>query len=281
MRRWAAFTTLALILAAAAPLAAQDKPNTQDSKGALGGVLDTLGNVLGTGTQKLHGTVVANEGSTLVLRTDDHRTYRVDAASLDPQKVSALTSGQTVSVTSRGGGQAGVLTATDVTPDPKGGGKAFQSVSGSVQEAGRQRVLFKTRDGLVLPVDVSNITGLPYLAPNQPATLYYEQGPRQEIVGVWIQPGTAEASAPSMGASSASAPSASVSAAQSLEGSVESVGVSELKLQTSDGRSVVVDTSGVDRQALRAIGPGDAVTVTGKSGGSPDRFVAQSVQPKR
>ena len=283
MRRLAAFTTLALILAAAAPLAAQDKQdsqNKQDSKGGLGGVLDTLGNVLGTGTQKLHGTVVANEGSTFVLRTDDHRTYRVDAASLDPQKVSALTPGVTVSVTARGGGQAGVLTPTDVTPDPKGGGKAFQAVSGTVQEAGRQRVLFKTRDGLVLPVDVSNINGLPYLAPNQPATFYYEQGPRQEIVGVWIQPGTAETSATSTGGS-ASAPSASVSAAQSLEGSVESVGVSELKLQTSDGRSVVVDTSGVDRQALRAIGPGDAVTVTGKSGASPDRFVAQSVQPKR
>jgi len=44
--------------------------------------------------------------------------------------------------------------------------------------------------------------------------------------------------------------------------------------QTSDGRSVVVDTSGVDRQALRAIGPGDAVTVTGKSGASPDRLFA-------
>ena len=173
MRRLAAFTTLALILAAAAPLAAQDKQdsqNKQDSKGGLGGVLDTLGNVLGTGTQKLHGTVVANEGSTFVLRTDDHRTYRVDAASLDPQKVSALTPGVTVSVTARGGGQAAVLTPTDVTPDPKGGGKAFQAVSGTVQEAGRQRVLFKTRDGLVLPVDVSNINGLPYLAPNQPAT---------------------------------------------------------------------------------------------------------------
>jgi len=259
MRKLAALTTLALILAAAAPLAAQDKQSNQDSKGGLGGVLDTLGNVVGTGTHKLHGTVVANEGSTFVLLTDDHRTYRVDAAALDPH----------------------VLTATDVTPDAKGGGKTFQAVSGTVQEAGRQRVLFKTRDGLVLPVDVSNINGLPYLAPHQPATLYYEQGPRQEIVGVWIQPGTAGASALSTGAPSASAPSASVSAAQSLEGSVESVGVSELKLQTSDGRSVVVDTSGVDRQALRAIGPGDAVTVTGESGASPDRFVAQSVQPKR
>jgi len=179
MRKLAALTTLALILAAAAPLAAQDKQSNQDSKGGLGGVLDTLGNVLGTGTQKLHGTVVANEGSTFVLRTDDHRTYRVDAAALDPQKVSALTPGQTVSVTARGAGQSGVLTATDVTPDAKGGGKTFQAVSGTVQEAGRQRVLFKTRDGLVLPVDVSNINGLPYLAPHQPATLYYEQGPRK------------------------------------------------------------------------------------------------------
>src|SRR2546421_2384785 len=268
MRRLAAVTTLALILARAAPLAAQDKQDTQnkqDSKGGLGGVLDMLGNVLGTGTQKLHGTVVANEGSTFVLRADDHRTYRVDAASLDPQKVSALTPGVTVSVTARGGGQAAVLTPTDVTPDPKGGGKAFQAVSGTVQEAGRQRVLFKTRDGLVLPVDVTNINGLPYLAPNQPATLYYEQGPRQEIVGVWVQPGTAGTSATSAGGSSASAPSASVSAAQSLEGSVESVGVSELKLQTSDGRSVVVDTSGVDRQGLRARGRGDGRAAAGQS----------------
>jgi|SRR5882672_5106771 len=157
MRKLAALTTLALILAAAAPLAAQDKQSNQDSKGGLGGVLDTLGNVVGTGTHKLHGTVVANEGSTFVLLTDDHRTYRVDAAALDPH----------------------VLTATDVTPDAKGGGKTFQAVSGTVQEAGRQRVLFKTRDGLVLPVDVSNINGLPYLAPHQPATLYYEQGPRK------------------------------------------------------------------------------------------------------
>src|SRR5204863_9156376 len=160
MRRLAVLTTLALILAAAAPLAAQDKQDKQtkqDSKGGLGGVLDTLGNVLGTGTQKLHGTVVANEGATFVLRTDDRRTYRVDAAAIDPQKVSALTPGQTISVTAHGGGEAGVLTSTDVRAEPKGGGKAFQAVSGTVQEAGRQCVLVKTCDGLVLPADASNL----------------------------------------------------------------------------------------------------------------------------
>jgi translation initiation factor IF-1 len=308
MRTLAILTTLALALSVAAPVAAQDKQDKDKdkNKGALGGVLDTLGNVLGTGPQKLQGTVVLSEGSTFVLRTDDKRTYRVDTASLDPQKAGTLTPGQTVSVTARGGGQAGVLTASEITPDAKSSGKTFQTVSGTVQEAGRQRVLFKTRDGLVVPVDVSNINGLPYLTANQPATLYYEQGSRQEIVAVWVQPGSGQpsasqpttsqpttsqqsasqpspspSSAPPASTPSSTAPSASVSSSQSIEGQVESIGVAELKLQTSDGRAVTVDTSGVDRQAMRAISPGDVVTVTGQGATTSDRFVAQSVQPRR
>jgi translation initiation factor IF-1 len=290
MRKLAILTTLALACLVAAPVAAQDKQdknNNKDNRGPLGGVLDTLGNVLGTGPQKLHGTVVLSEGSTFVLRTDDGKTYRVDAASLDPQKTQALTPGQTVSLNARGGGQAGVLTASDIAPDAKSTGKTFQTVSGTIQEASRQRVLFKTREGLVLPVDVSNVNGLPYLAANQPATLYYEQGQKQEIVGVWVQPGSGQASAsqqntpPPATAPSASAPSASVPSPASIEGLVESIGVSELKLQTNDGHAITVDTSGIDRQALRAIGPGDVVTVTGRGGASPDRFVAESVQPRR
>jgi hypothetical protein len=285
MRKLGILTTLMLACLVAAPVAAQDKAdkNNKDNRGTLGGVLDTLGSVLGTGPQKLHGTVVLSEGSTFVLRSDDGRTYRVDAASLDPQKAQALTPGQTVTVNARGGGQAGVLTASEITPDATRSGKTFQTVSGTVQEASRQRVLFKTRDGLVLPVDVSNINGLPYLAANQPATLYYEQGSKQEIVGVWVQPGTGQASASQQNTPPppASAPSASVASPQSIEGLVESIGVAELKLQTSDGQAITVDTSGVDRQALRAIGPGDIVTVTGKGGTTPDRFVAQSVAPRR
>jgi hypothetical protein len=289
MRTLAILTMLVLALSVATPLAAQDKQD-KDNRGGLGGVLDTLGNVLGTGSQKLQGTVVLNEGPTFVLRTDDGRTYRVDTASLDPQKARGVTPGQSVSVTTRGGGQAGVLTATEIAPDAKSSAKTFQTVTGTVQEAGSQRVLFKTRDGLVLPVDVGNIKGLSYLAANQPATLYYEQGSRQEIVGVWIQPGTsAAAQQPQPGAGQASpsspgsqtSPSASVPSPQSLEGVVESVGVSQLTLQTSAGRAITVDTSGIDRQALRAIAPGDIVTVTGKLGTTADRFVAQSVEPRR
>src|SRR5262249_43808500 len=153
--------------------------------------------------------------------------------------------------------------------------------------------------------------GLPYLAANQPATLYYEQEAKKEIVGVWIQPGSgpvaqsqsagtpasppaSQQSAPpattgqnSPGANGQSSPSASgspsagVPAAQSLDGVVESMGMSELNLRTSDGQSLTVDTSNVDRQALRAVAPGDPVTITGSGGTTTDRFVAQSVQARR
>src|SRR5207245_10493212 len=121
------------------------------------------------------------------------------------------------------------------------------------------------------------------LAASQPATLYYEQGPRQEIVAVWVQPGSGQpsasqpntsqqtasqqpspspSSAPPASTPSSTAPSASVSSPQSIEGQVESIGVAELKLQTSDGRAVTVDTSGVDRPALRAISPRGGGTLT-------------------
>lgn len=69
--------------------------------------------------------------------------------------------------------------------------------------------------------------------------------------------------------------------AQSVEGVVQSLGISELMLQTAHGSSMTVDTSGIDRQTLRGIAPGDTVTVIGTAGTSADRFVAQSVQPRR
>jgi hypothetical protein len=125
-----------------------------------------------------------------------------------------------------------------------------------------------------LPIDVGSINGLPYLAANQPARLYYEQGPKQEVVGVWIQPGTGQA------AQTQPSPSASVST-QSVEGVVDSIALSEIKMRTSDGRSLTVDTSGVDRQSLRGVTPGDTVTITGAADTSGDRFVAQSVQARR
>jgi translation initiation factor IF-1 len=224
----------------------------------------------------------------------------VDVASLDPAVRTKLAQGQTVTLTARGG-QGDVLTATDVQPDTDAKTAAtFQRVSGTVQESGKQRVLFKTADGLVLPVDVSKVHGLPYLAANQPATLYYEQGPKQEILAVWIEPGTAAsattgsqpsgaATSPPSGAAT-SQPSASptppspapaASVGQSLQGKVQTIGMSTLTVQTNDGKTVTVDTSGVDQQSVASVRPGDSVTVTGTATADGGRFAAQSVKADR
>jgi hypothetical protein len=243
----------------------------QQSGGALGGVLDTLGGLLGGGSRTVHGNVVVSDGKTIVLRTDDRSTYRVDVAGLDPSSRANLAPGQAVSVTARGG-TGDVLTATQIQNDPDAKSTAtFQRVTGTVQESGKQRILFKTGDGLVLPVDVSRVHGLPYLATNQPATLYYEQGPKQEIQAVWLEPGAVQPSA---------LPS-TTSVDQSLQGKVETVGVSTLTLQTSDGKTVTVDTSAADQQSVASVRPGDAVTITGTSAAEGGKFVAHTIRSDR
>ena len=109
--------------------------------------------------------------------------------------------------------------ATQVQADAgAASGTTFQRVSGTVQETGKQRILFKTGEGLVLPVDVSRVHGLPYLAANQPATLYYEQGAQQEIQAVWLEPGTQPA-----GTQPAASPSPT-GVEQSVQGRVQTIG---------------------------------------------------------
>jgi hypothetical protein len=283
-------TAMLMALGAVAPAGAQDNKDsskgTNKDRGGLGGVLDTLGGLLNSGTSsKLHGSVVLAQGTSLVLRTDDKRSVRVDTASIDPQVRQQLVPGQTVTVTARGAG-GDVLTANDIQVEQgQAAPQAFSRVTGTVQERAEGRVLFKTREGLTLPVDTSQIRGLPYLAPNTPATLIYAQGPKQEIQAVWIEPGdSAAASAspsmePARGSTSpaASLPSGAAGAGQKLEGLVESIGVSDMAVQTTDGRHIRVDTAGVDGTALAGVRPGDTVTVTGNATTDPDTFSANSV----
>ena len=278
-------TALIVALVGAAPAGAQDKDSKD--RGGIGGVLDTLGGLLGSGaSSKLQGSVVTAHDTSVVVRTDDKRSVRVDTASIDPQVRQQLVPGQKVTVTARGGGD--VLTASDIQVEQgQAAPQAFSRVTGTVQERTNGRILFKTKEGLTLPVDTSQIRGLPYLAANTPATLIYEQGPKQEINAVWIEAGDSAVSAspaaepaasqPKGSQPAASLPSGAAGAGQKLEGLVESVGMSELTVQTADGRHIRVDTAGVDRSTLASVRPGDIVTVTGNATTDPDKFSANSV----
>ena len=268
----------ALLLTAGAAVAQE-----RDRGGGIGGVLDTIGGLLGGGLNKTHGTVVLARDSTVVFRTDDGRTLRVDTASLDADARARLQAGQAATLSARGSGD--VLTATDIQIDQAGSARTFQRVSGTVQERTQDRILFKTREGLTLPVATSSIRGLPALKANDPATVIYEQGPRQELVAVWIEPGdaagapTGATSAPGSLGSTASdpMPSASLPDRRTVQGTVESIDTTGLTLQLGDGRRMEVDASGLDRSALSAVRPGDRVTVTGTPDAAQGRFVAASL----
>jgi hypothetical protein len=262
--------TVTLLLAAAGPAAAQER---EQGGGRLGGVLDTLGGLLGGGG-KAHGTVVLARDSAVVFRTDDGRTLRVDTASLETDTRRRLQAGQAATIVVRGAG-GDVVTATEAQIDQANAGRRFSAVRGTVQERTADRLVFRTREGFTLALETARIRGLPSFKPDDPATLFYEQGPRQEIVTVWVEPGDATgAGRPD------SMPSASLPDRQTLEGTVESLGIAGLTLRLSDGRRMEVDARGLDRGALDAVRPGDRVTVTGASdpGG---RFVAASLARAR
>src|SRR5438093_1212914 len=73
-------------------------------------------------------------------------------------------------------------------PRSRSGGPpaVFRRVDGIVDAVDDERIRFTTRDGATLVLDRSQIVGeRPRVAPNETATLIYEQEPR--VAGVWIE----------------------------------------------------------------------------------------------
>ena len=301
--RLVAFLATLLLLAPGAVSA-------QSKSGGLGGVLDTLGGIVGLGGGRVHGNVVLTKGDTIVVRTDDGRTLAVDGSGIDPRIRGVLKTGDGVTVTMRqareGEPRGQSPAAADIQLDPPSqAGKSFQVVEGTVAETQQSRVMFKTREGFSLPLDVSTITGLPPLSSGQPATLFYEQG-KQGVVAVWIEPGFApqagggmppagspigqapqpfpgqmppigQAPQPFPGPMPNPQPSASPdTGSQRYHGVVDSVSMNGFTLATDDGRKLNVQVASGAPNQLR---PGDMVTVFGRAGAGGSDIVADSVQP--
>lgn len=265
--RVATFTTALLLLVAAVLLTPRAAAWGQSESG---GVLDFLNSLL-RGGQTLRGNVVLAEDTRLVVRGDDGRTYVVDTPSAEAAATPRLQPGQAVNVTARGDG--GTLAASRVEPG-EGGAKTFYTVRGAVESVTGSQVTFKTVEGMRVPLDLSRVVGRkPDLAPNQPATLVYEQRPAAAVAAVWIEPDRVQPSA----AVNPSAPGAA-GAFERVHGYVESVDLGTLSLKADDGRTLLVDTTQVSAGARDAIRPGDLVTVVGKPTGGANEFRAELIQ---
>jgi hypothetical protein len=173
----ALLTTLALLVGIAAPALAQS--------GRAGGVFDVLTDVLHM-NRLLHGHVVQHREATLVLRGEDERTYTINTAGLDLGVLRALRDGRPVDVAVKSPAVGGGMPIAVSLRESAGPSKVFRRVEGVVDAVDDERIRFTTRDGATLVLDRSQIVGeRPRVAPNETATLIYEQEPR--MAGVWIE----------------------------------------------------------------------------------------------
>jgi hypothetical protein len=255
-----------------------------------GGVLDILGDLL-RGGERLRGHVVAVQGTEIIVRAQDGRTYAIDASRADRAGLQALAAGQPVSVAVQGDrGEQQRLVATGVQAE-SGPRKTFQTVAGTVvsgpgSTAG-SRLTFRTREGFTVPLDPAAMVGA-RLDTSAPSTLYYEyeQAPGSNLTAVWVD--TRETATGTLGAPAGPSadPSASVGTPpgptgdyRRVHGYVESIGIGSLTLKTDEGRSLVVDLSQVSDSMRRRVRPGDLVSVIGRMGREDATFQAEVIQP--
>ena len=263
------------ILVFASPVAVLAQQPQQPS-GGLGSVIDLLGGILGVGGGRVHGHAVVTKGDTLVVRTDAGRTVAANVSAVDSRIRGLLKPGDGVTLTLRrapeGEGRGAPVTASDLQLDPPAQArKTYQQIAGTVSEASGSRVVFRTREGMTMPLDVTSITGLPALQSGDPATLIYEQGAAHGVIAVWIEPGAPADSSSASIDTTRRLPGAT----ERVHGMIEAVTLNGFTVVADDGRRVMVDAS---RTVVADVRPGDHVTVIGRSSDRGDTMVAERVR---
>ena len=122
-------------------------------------------------SQKIHGSVVSVQGSTMTFKADDGRTLTVDMSKVNPAVRTALAPNEKATLMGSPGSQANQFTAHFVqqdSSDPSRGGtivgqtpattdKAWQRVHGTVTSVSGNRLSLKTDDGQAVSVDVAQV----------------------------------------------------------------------------------------------------------------------------
>jgi hypothetical protein len=207
---------------------------------------------------RFHGYVVNAAETALVVRADDGWTHVVDLSQLSADaRRFELGEGVTISATA----SDKLLVASAIQhdkSDPARKGQAtskrFQTMHGTVQSLSGSTLSFRSDEGRLMPVDVSQIKGnVPKPNVNEPITLVYEPGMRGKLTAIWMQPDAAQPSA-----------ALGPAARERFRGQVDSIDGSKFWLRTDDDRWFLVDAAQVDAATRANLRAGRQVVVIGK-----------------
>lgn len=193
--------------------------------------------------------------------SDDGWTHVVDVSPhLAPDtRGLELGEGVTVTATPKDNGLTATYLMRDRSDPARKGqtsSKRFQKQHGTVQSISGSTLTFRSDEGRLIPVDVSQIKGTvpKAVGVNDQITLVCEPGARGKLTALWIEP---EAVQPS-------AAVRSTARSERVHGSVDSIDGVKFWLRTDDDRWFLVDTARLDVAARRSLQPGRMLTVVGK-----------------
>ena len=157
----------------------------------LGGIFkDTLGGLLGRDeAQNWRGHFVQAKGTTMIFRAEDGKTYAVDMSAINTQTWHPFTLGQPVTLAAKPGSGSQALIAVRIeaeqldrsgrTREPR----TFRTAHGVVERVDGSKLMVRTTDNALFPVDVAQMTGeaefraldgaLVILEPGQPNTVVW------------------------------------------------------------------------------------------------------------
>jgi hypothetical protein len=149
-------------------------------------------------------------------------------------------------------------------------GKDEHRIHAQVVATTGSSLIVKADDGQTYTVDTSSLPAASWrnLEAGRGVTLTVSRGKSADTLVASRVAADAPGSYPSASPGTAGSTAAAQNGYQRLHGYVESLGVSGMTLKADNGQTVSVDTSGLNRETLASIRPGDLVSVVGKSSGS-------------
>jgi hypothetical protein len=233
------------------------------------------------GWRHIHGHVNTVDGTKLKLHADDGRLFDVDMSDVMPAVRRALARNERVTVVGFPGAKGNDFRARFIQQDDPGRASAradetaWQRIHGTVQAVHGTTVAVKADDGRVLTVDTADArkgVGRALTPGERVEVIGQVHRDRNHVTARWIEQDNANRL---RGGRATAQPSASPRLDQKdlqrVQGTVQSLRGSTLTLEADDGRVLNVDVKGLSPTVLRALTPGEAVTVIGhaKRDGAP------------